>query len=177
MYICIIIDLYDVNRHNGSISINKLGFTKMIGRITQIMERESLTPSKFAEAIGIQRSAMSHILNGRNNVSLDVLIKILDRFTYVDSDWLLFGKGEMMRNHVSAQPDLFSNTAINPSGGQVALEYRKEMRVDTPVNNIKQPVVEQIIQQETVTKKVSKIMVFYSDNTFDTFVSEKNKKE
>ena len=49
----------------------------MIGRITQIMEREGLTPSKFAEAIGIQRSAMSHILNGRNNVSLDVLIKIL----------------------------------------------------------------------------------------------------
>ena len=47
----------------------------MIGRITQIMEREGLTPSKFAEAIGIQRSAMSHILNGRNNVSLDVLIK------------------------------------------------------------------------------------------------------
>lgn len=51
------------------------------------------------------------------------------------------------------------------------------MRVDTPVNSIKQPVVEQIIQQETVTKKVSKIMVFYSDNTFDTFISEKNKKE
>ena len=35
----------------------------MIERITQIMEREGLTPSKFAEAIGIQRSAMSHILN------------------------------------------------------------------------------------------------------------------
>ena len=109
----------------------------MIGRITQIMEREGLTPSKFAEAIGIQRSAMSHILNGRNNVSLDVLIKILDRFTYVDSDWLLFGKGEMVRDHMSTQPDLFSNTAINPSGGQAALEYRKEMRVDTPVNTVK----------------------------------------
>lgn len=52
----------------------------MIGRITQIMEREGLTSSKFAEAIGIQRSAMSHILNGRNNVSL-VSYKNLDRFT------------------------------------------------------------------------------------------------
>ena len=134
----------------------------MIGRITQIMEREGLTSSKFAEAIGIQRSAMSHILKGRNNV---------------DSDWLLFGKGEMVRDHMSTQPDLFSNTAINPSGGQAALEYRKEMRVDTPVNTVKPTVVEQIIQQETATRKVSKIMVFYSDNTFDTFVSEKNKKE
>lgn len=149
----------------------------MIGRITQIMEREGLTPSKFAEAIGIQRSAMSHILNGRNNVSLDVLIKILERFTYVDSDWLLFGRGEMSREHKAVQPDLFSNTAINPSEGQSALEYRKEIRVDTPVNNIKPPVVEKVIQQETATKKVSKIMVFYSDNTFDTFISEKDKKE
>ncbi|MCD7848695.1 MAG: helix-turn-helix domain-containing protein [Parabacteroides sp.] len=149
----------------------------MIERITKIMEREGLTPSKFAEAIGIQRSAMSHILNERNNVSLDVLVKILKRFTYVDSDWLLFGKGEMTREHVLTQPDLFQNTAINPSEGQAAFEYRREMRVDTPVNNMKQPVVEQIIQQEANTKKVSKIMIFYSDNTFDTFISEKDKKE
>lgn len=149
----------------------------MIGRITQIMEREGLTPSKFAETIGIQRSAMSHILNGRNNVSLDVLIKILDRFTYVDSDWLLFGKGEMVRDHVLIHPDLFSNTAKNSSEGQATPEYRKEMRDNTPENSIKTPVVEQIIQQETIVKKVSKIMVFYSDNTFETFISEKNKKE
>lgn len=149
----------------------------MIGRITQIMEREGLTSSKFAEAIGIQRSAMSHILNGRNNVSLDVLIKILERFTYVDSDWLLFGKGEMIRDHVSKQPDLFSNTAINPSEGQAAFEYRKEMQVDTPVNSSKHVVIEKIAPQEIEVKKVAKIMVFYSDNTFDTFVSEKSKKE
>lgn len=149
----------------------------MIGRITKIMEREDLTPSKFAEAIGIQRSAMSHILNGRNNVSLDVLVKILERFSYVDSDWLIFGKGEMMREHVLTQPDLFTNTSINPSNGQVASEYRKEMRVDIPVNNAKLPVIEQIIQQEAEPKKVSKIMIFYSDNTFDTFISEKGKKE
>lgn len=149
----------------------------MIGRITKIMEREGLTPSRFAEAIGIQRSAMSHILNGRNNVSLDVLMKILEKFTYVDSDWLLFGKGEMIREHVLTQPDLFINTSINPSDGQVASEYRREMRVDTPVNSTKAPVVEQITQQEVESKKVSKIMIFYSDNTFDTFISEKSKKE
>ena len=50
-------------------------------RILAVMEHEGLTPSKFAEAIGIQRSAMSHIISGRNNPSLDVLIiKILERF-------------------------------------------------------------------------------------------------
>lgn len=149
----------------------------MKDRILAVMEHEGLTPSKFAEAIGIQRSAMSHIISGRNNPSLDVLIKILERFTYVDSDWLLFGKGEMMREHVLTNPDLFTNTTINPSIVQEPSEYRKEIRVETPVNTIKQPVIEQIVLPEKNNRNVSKIMIFYSDNTFETFTPEKNKKD
>lgn len=146
-------------------------------RIKMVMDREGLTPAKFAEEIGIQRSAMSHIMNGRNNPSLDVLVKILERFTYVDSDWLLFGKGNMIRNLIQNEPDLFTNTPINPPEVQVVPENRKEIRVDTPVNGVKQPVIERIIQEEKPSRNVSKIMIFYSDNTFDSFVPEKNKKE
>ena len=146
-------------------------------RIKMVMDREGLTPAKFAEEIGIQRSAMSHIMNGRNNPSLDVLVKILERFTYVDSDWLLFGKGNMIRNLIQNEPDLFTNTPINPPEVQVVPENRKEIMVDTPVNSLKQPVIERIIQEEKPSRNVSKIMIFYSDNTFDTFVPEKNKKE
>lgn len=149
----------------------------MKDRILAVMEHEGLTPSKFAETIGIQRSAMSHIISGRNNPSLDVLLKILERFTYVDSDWLLFGKGIMVRQHVLTNPDLFTNTTINPSNGQDFPEYRKEIRVETPINAPKQPVIEQIICQEKNPRNVSKIMIFYSDNTFETFTSEKNKKD
>lgn len=144
------------------------------------MEHEGLTPSKFAESIGIQRSAMSHIISGRNNPSLDVLIKILERFTYVDSDWLLFGKGEMMREHVVTEPNLFTNLSKNPEirpEVQASFENRKEIGVEIPVNIIKQPVVEQIVYQDKPSKNVSKIMIFYSDNTFDTFIPEKNKKD
>ena len=141
------------------------------------MDREGLTPSKFAESIGIQRSAMSHIISGRNNPSLDVLIKILERYTYVDSDWLLFGKGEMERKHSSIQPDLFANTSINPPDVQVVPEYRKEMRVEIPSNSHEHPVIEQITYPERLSKNVTKIMIFYSDNTFETFTPEKGKKE
>ena len=149
----------------------------MRDRILKIMEREGLTPSKFAESIGIQRSAMSHIISGRNNPSLDVLLKILERFTYVDSDWLLFGKGEMIREHVLTEPNLITNMLENRPNVQVVAENRKEIGVETPVNIQKQPVVEQVICQEKPSKNVSKIMIFYSDNTFDTFVPEKNKKD
>lgn len=146
-------------------------------RILAVMEHEGLTPSKFAEAIGIQRSAMSHIISGRNNPSLDVLLKVLEKFTYVDSDWLLFGKGTMMRQHVLTNPDLFTNVPINAPEEQETPEYRKEIRVETPVNTPKQPVIEQIICPEKPSRNVSKIMIFYSDNTFETFTAENKKKD
>ena len=108
---------------------------------------------------------------------MDVLLKILERFTYVDSDWLLFGKGEMVREHVLTEPNLFTNMLENRPNVQVVAENRKEIGVEIPVNIQKQPVVEQVICQEKPSKNVSKIMIFYSDNTFDTFVPEKNKKD
>ena len=143
----------------------------------KIMEREGLTPSKFAETIGIQRSAMSHIISGRNNASLDVLMKIFERFTYVDPDWLLFGKGEMTREQTSSSPDLFTNTPIIQPEIQPQHEYRQETKVETPVNTLKQPVIEKIMCEDRPSKNVSKIMIFYSDNTFDTFIPEKSKKD
>lgn len=146
-------------------------------RIIQIMEHEGLTSSKFAEEIGIQRSAMSHIISGRNNPSLDVLLKVLARFTYVDSDWLLFGKGEMMREHVVAEPDLFANMVESVGKEPVASEYRKENGVKTPSDDIKNTVIEKVVYKEIPPKTISRIMIYYSDNTFETFVPEKNKKD
>lgn len=149
----------------------------MKDRIIQVMEHEGLVSSKFAEAIGIQRSAMSHILSGRNNPSLDVLTKILEHFTYVDPDWLLFGKGSMMRISNPLEPDLFSNTAENCSVDRSASENRTDFGVSMPQNMQQTPVIEKVVCQEKPSKIVSKIMIFYSDNTFDTFVPEKMKKD
>lgn len=149
----------------------------MRDRILKVMDHEGMTPSKFAEAINIQRSAMSHIISGRNNPSLDVLLKILQKFTYVDSDWLLFGKGNMMRDFVEKESDLFQNTAINRADVQIAPEYRKEIGVENTHFTPKPSVNESVVYKDIQSRNVTKIMVFYSDNTFDTFVPEKNKKD
>src|SRR5690606_13834378 len=60
-------------------------------RIIEIIEKSGLTPSEFADKIGVQRSAISHITSGRNNPSLDFLIKIKNEFPEIDTDWLIFG--------------------------------------------------------------------------------------
>lgn len=153
----------------------------MRARILQVMENEGLTPSKFAETIGIQRSAMSHIISGRNNPSLDVLMKILETFNYVDSDWLLFGKGTMERDQTPktnlTQPDLFGNIAINRPVDQAVPEYRKEIGVKEVENTMKSTEKEVVIRTEIVSKKISKIVIFYADETYETFIPEKSKKE
>ncbi|MDR1980117.1 MAG: helix-turn-helix domain-containing protein [Tannerellaceae bacterium] len=149
----------------------------MKDRIVKVMEHEELTPSKFAEAIGIQRSAMSHIISGRNNPSLDVLQKILERFMYIAPDWLLFGKGKMFREGVTLEPDLFSNMPVHPARVQVVPEERREKGVEHPKIETKAVENDSVIRVKTESKNVTKIMIFYSDNTYDTFISEKNRKE
>jgi DNA-binding XRE family transcriptional regulator len=142
------------------------------------MESKGYTPSKFAEKIGIQRAAMSHIISGRNNPSIDVYKKIIEHFKDIDPDWLLSGTGNMTRGNAKpSEPNLFANMPVNQPKIQITSENHREMRVEAPKNDQKQVVNEKVIIQKVEAKNISKIMIFYSDNTFDTFVPEKNKKD
>ena len=49
-------------------------------RIEKVMIKEGLNATQFAAEIGIKSPTLSHILNGRNNPSLEVLKRILDRY-------------------------------------------------------------------------------------------------
>ena len=69
-----------------------------------------------------------------------------------------------------AQPAL---TNENPSDLPVDAENRTHFGVGNPQSNVQQTVVERIVYKDVPAKSISKIVVFYSDNTFDTFVLEK----
>ncbi len=60
-------------------------------RIAMIMKQHQLTPSAFADRLGINRSSISHILSGRNRPGIDILEKIVYHFPDVNSYWLLTG--------------------------------------------------------------------------------------
>ena len=82
----------------------------MVDRINEILKYYHLTSSQFANEIGVQRSAMSHILSGRNKPSLDFVLKVLNRFSEISTEWLLFGRGNMIgKPEKNVQPDLFVN--------------------------------------------------------------------
>ncbi len=148
----------------------------MKDRIEAIMKREHMTPSSFAESIEIQRSTLTHILRGRNNPSLDVVMKIHQRFKYVNLDWLLYGNGNMINQEKTSddlQRSLFDeNEEIKPIP-QADLEYRKEMPLKTTGNIYKEPVKEEIRYIEKPPRKITEIRIFFDDNTFEIFKGEK----
>ena len=69
-----------------------LNNASIVSRIEEIRNNHQLTSASFATKIGVQRSAMSHILSGRNKPSLDFLIKIHDAFDEVNLEWLILGR-------------------------------------------------------------------------------------
>lgn len=61
-------------------------------RIQMVIKMHNLTPSSFADKIGVQRSNVSHVLSGRSKPGLDFLEKILTGFPRVNAHWLITGE-------------------------------------------------------------------------------------
>ena len=73
----------------------------MTERILFIIKYLNLFPSDFAEEIGVQRSSISHLISGRNKPSLEFIQKILTRYPEISTEWILNGKGEMLKNGIN----------------------------------------------------------------------------
>ncbi|MCF8358663.1 MAG: helix-turn-helix domain-containing protein [Prolixibacteraceae bacterium] len=108
------------------------------------MEAEKLTASKFADTIGVKRSNISHLLNGRNQPSYAFIQKVLEVFTNVNSRWLITGQGKMYEKPIVAevpkkQPDdLFSETKTDNLHKTIENE-NVEKEEDTVNNDLTAP--------------------------------------
>ncbi|MCF8278468.1 MAG: helix-turn-helix domain-containing protein [Flavobacteriales bacterium] len=80
-------------------------------RVKKVMEDNGLSSSQMADRIGVQRSAISHILSGRNKPSLDFVLKVLDAFKELSSDWLLKGVNEGVKSPI-LNPENRSNLDV-----------------------------------------------------------------
>lgn len=144
----------------------------MKDRIETIMKQEQLTPSSFAESIDIQRSTLTHILRGRNNPSLDVVMKIHQRYNYINLDWLLYGTGEMINqanDSKEIQGFLFDENEIKPTNPTSDPEYRKDMALRSAESASNSSEYEEVRYIERPPRKITEIRIFFDDNTFQIF--------
>lgn len=74
-------------------------------RIKEIIAREGMGQGQFADFIGVNRPTLSHILAGRNNPSMEVVMKIHQNFPKINILWLLDGMGSYEGDTMSYYPN------------------------------------------------------------------------
>lgn len=120
-------------------------------RLQVIFEREGISASIFADKIGVQRSAISHILSGRNKPGFDLLQKIIAKFPTINTEWLITGLGDPYKQPVKQiQTTLFDPPTTQKQSAEV-----------TSVNPMP--------SQPEGNRTIERIVIFYSDKTFETY--------
>jgi len=163
-------------------------------RLIQLLDLEQLSPSKFADIIGVQRSSISHVISGRNKPSYDFLQKTLKAFPGLNASWLIMGDGtmyEQMGRNVSG--NLFDSPVVSeePEEENISAKGEDQNEIEvTATADSNEPEQEKVsefpapaqkaetnIQTEALkelssadTKRIVQVMVIYEDDTFRAFL-------
>ena len=103
--------------------------SKIIDRIKKIISDNGLTNSSFADKIGVPRSSISHVLSGRNNPSLNLIIKILQSFDGISADYLLSGDLLAPTQSIAYKDQKYNNLTLFPEL-DIKKEPREEIKID-----------------------------------------------
>lgn len=156
----------------------------MKAQLLKLMETEGLTPAKFADEIGVQRSSISHILSDRNKPSYDFILKILGRFPGINAEWLITGSGSMIKSAINSQKEVKQTSLfnhINENTSQII--EKKPLKDDENSSIINNPHLndnnsyiaekntgkDSTHEQFTNVNSVEFIMFFYKDGTFKRY--------
>lgn len=134
---------------------------EIIERLNKFLRLTNLSKSQFADTCGIPRPTVSQLFSGRNKkINNELIEKIHVIFPNLSLNWLLFGEG-----NISMNPDLplFESETLPVSNEDSSTQNSLfELNEDLTA-----------FPHETMSnqsgKKIMKIVVFYSDNSFEEF--------
>lgn len=155
-------------------------------RLEQFLAAENISQSQFADTINVARASVSHILAGRNKPGWDFLNNMLKHYPKLNIEWLLNGTGKMYKDTerevrpAKAEPlpaDLFSAAELPEmpaSLSSAASVTPRESNIPVPPRPAErntqstEPSATALVtaQQAETQRKITKIVVFYDDNTF-----------
>lgn len=70
----------------------------MKDRLKEVLKYYGVTQTFFSQKIGVSEGAIRKILTQNTTIRSDTLEKISQNFTDIDLDWLITGRGEMLRS-------------------------------------------------------------------------------
>jgi len=136
-------------------------------RLIEFLKKENKSAAQLAEEIGVQPSGISHILSGRNKPSLDFIIKMHEKYPYLSTEWLIFGKGEMYMD--TAVKDLFADFTSESGINEINDHNKTSDSADTQVPATGNPEKKAVKD----ARSVEKIVWFFNDSTFREFYPDK----
>lgn len=148
-----------------------------------------MTQQLFADYIGQSPATLSSIFNGRTRPTLNIVEAIKKKIPDINTDWLMFGSGDMYLDaHTPSDDTLMvgENTPdthpIDPNpmlvfddapvqttqNGAPAVQNFNGVR-----NTHQENVRAEVKNADKPQRKVMEIRVFYDDQTWETFVPQK----
>lgn len=141
-------------------------------RLQQFLAAENISQSQFADSIGVARASISHILAGRNKPGFDFIERMARQYPELNLEWLITGRGRMYNSQKSApEPPVSPITPLPNPAAETLFEQSEKQPETASYNPFSVPDgfndhldnrSQQIINQKTI----SKIIVFYSDGSF-----------
>ena len=118
----------------------------VLQRIRKIINEYHLSDSRFADTINLPRTTISSLFNRGNEPNVSILRAILDAYTSISPEWLITGKGPMLKSEclstIKQRLDHFlAESKINPDEFCKAIDvsglYFQELRGTIPDDKLK----------------------------------------
>ena len=154
-------------------------------RVESIINDEGLTQAEFSELTGIKTSTLNHVIKGRNNISPMVMYQILSAFPIYNEEWIRSGQGERTKDINStsntnvasgealshdnlSQPSFIGSNSQRTLFSANSEPLRNNTAEPNQDNSTSTTIDKQTVMSE-VKRSITKIIVYYDDNTFETF--------
>lgn len=141
-------------------------FYIMKERIQQFIDYKKISPGDLSNALDVQRSNISHILNGRNKPGAAFIEKFLLVYPDLNARWLLTGQGNMINddsasavNNSEQDSNIYSNKVI-----PVTEEQPKKSTADK---------IQDKAPSAKEKEEVERIILLNSDGTFSIYNQNK----
>ena len=105
-------------------------------RIEHIIKAESLSNLQFAQLLDISPASVTHLLSGRNNPSLDLIVRIARKLPHYNLRWLILGEGPIYNNGNDTNTGLRQTSTPELFPSEHTIRTEEATRLSTPNNQI-----------------------------------------
>lgn len=143
----------------------------IIDRLNRFLQVRNISRAEFADTCGIPRPTVTQILSGRNKkISNDIINAVHVAYPDVSVMWLLFGEGEEPgmdkpgedQTSKPSENSIFPDDSIDDSENAILQAPKIEENSDN----------RQFVNMLYPKKEIVKIVVFFSDNSFEEFYAK-----